>query len=237
MKFLILALCLFALPSFADSPARYVSVRGEGEIKVKPDLAVVNLMVHTRARTAKEAQEKNAKEMSRVQKVLKGDFSIEEKDIQTASFNVSPEHRYEQNGKQVFLGYGVNHQLAVTVRKLARLGDLLDALVGKGTEEVGVNLQGLRFDAENRKAVEIDAMELAMKNALARAEALARFAKKGLKGVLRISDSSVNYQPYRPPMEAMMDMGAAKAMAAPSTMISAGEIIVSSNVAVDYELN
>ncbi|MGE3260662.1 MAG: SIMPL domain-containing protein [Bacteriovoracia bacterium] len=229
-KFLFLV--LLSSTTFAAENFHYVSVRGEGEIKVKPDLVNVQLQVHTKARDAKAAQAKNAKEMARVMELLKSELKIDAKDIQTSGFRVNPEYSYENN-RQNFLGYTVDHGLAITYRKLEKLGDMLDGLVGKGTEDVSVQLQGLTFDTEKRKEVEVQALELAMKNAQARGEALARFAKKPIRGVLRISDSSVNYQPYRPMME-MQKM--ARSSVADATVVSAGEISVTSNVAVDYEI-
>jgi uncharacterized protein YggE len=234
-------LCLIAMlassTAFAASEnARYVSVRGEGEIKVKPDIVTVQLLTHTKAKDARTAQAKNAKEMARVMDLLKDKFGVDAKDILTAGFRVNPDYKYENN-KQIFLGYVVDHDLTVTYRKLDKLGDLLDGLVGKGTEDISVQLQGLTFDTEKRKEAEVQALELAMKNAQARGEALARFAKKPIRGVLRISDSSVSYQPFRPVMAKMMSADAAVSGGAERTQISQGEISVSSTVAVDYEID
>ncbi|MGZ3694949.1 MAG: SIMPL domain-containing protein [Bdellovibrionota bacterium] len=235
MKKIFLLLALILTPSaFAAENFRYISVRGEGEIKVKPDLATVQLVTHTKAKDAKSAQAKNAKEMARVMAVLKDEYKVEPKDILTSGFRVNPDYKYENN-KQIFLGYVVDHDLTVTFRKLEKLGDLLDGIVGKGTEDIAVQLQGITFDTEKRKEVEVQALELAMKNAQARGEALAHFAKKPIRGVLRISDSSVNYQPFRPVMAKMMSADAVPG-AAEHTQISQGEISVSSNVAVDYEI-
>jgi uncharacterized protein YggE len=71
---------------------------------------------------------------------------------------------------------------------------------------------------------------------MTRAEALARFAKKPIRGVFRISDSSVNYQPYRPVMAKAMRGEFAASDSAGGTQIAAGEISVNSSVAVDYEI-
>jgi uncharacterized protein YggE len=111
---------------------------------------------------------------------------------------------------------------------------MVDSLVGKGTEDVSVLLQNVNFGTEKRQEYEIQAMEIAMKNAEVRAAALAKFAKRSLKGVLRISDSNVQFQP--PPFQRMMGKAAMMEMAsdAGGTQISAGEIVIGSNVSVDY---
>lgn len=232
MKTLLLLL-LVSSPALAE--VRSIFVHGEGTVKLKPDRASVQLQVRAKGKEAQAAQAKNAKEMSRVEKLLREGFRIEAKDIQTSGFQVNPEYRYEQNGKQVFVGFQVEHGLTVTVKKLESLGSLLDGFVGKGSEEVSVQLQGVSFDAEKRDEAEIQALESAMKNASARAEALARFAKRPVKGVLRIADSSVQVQP--PPFARPMMKTAMSMESAPATQISPGEITVSSQVSVEYEIN
>lgn len=232
MKFIFLASVLLCAPAFAAES--YVSVRGEGEVKAKPDKALVSLSVQSKARDAKTAQAANAKEMARVQKSLRSEFDIAEKDIQTSGFSVSPEYRYEQNGKQVFLGYQVHHGLSFTVKKLETLGGVLDKVVGKGTEELAVLLSQVQFDTSKRKELEIEALGAAMENARQRADALAKFGKRALKRAIRISDGAVQ---MAPPPFAMLKGAARAEMAQDSgTSLSTGEIVVSSNVAVDYEL-
>jgi uncharacterized protein YggE len=235
MKYLLLLL-LLAPVSHAEEIVKTVSVKGEGEVRVRPDQADIFLQVRTKAKDAKTAQAKNAKEMARVQKALQGDFRVDAKDIQTSGFSVNPEYRYDNNGKQTFLGYMVNHSLTVKVKKIEKLGEMLDSLVGKGTEDVSVMLQNVNFGTEKRQDYEIQAMEIAMKNAETRASALAKFAKRSLKGVLRISDSNVQVQP--PPFQRMMGKAAMmEASDAGGTQVSAGEIVIGSNVSVDYLLD
>jgi uncharacterized protein YggE len=233
MKYLLLLL-LLAPVTHAEEIVKTVSVKGEGEVKVRPDEADMFLQVRTKAKDAKTAQAKNAKEMARVQKALQSEFKIDEKYIQTTGFSVNPEYRYDNNGKQTFLGYIVDHSLTVKVKKVEKLGEMVDSLVGKGTEDVSVLLQNVNFGTEKRQEYEIQAMEIAMKNAEVRAAALAKFAKRSLKGVLRISDSNVQFQP--PPFQRMMGKAAMMEMAsdAGGTQISAGEIVIGSNVSVDY---
>ncbi len=225
------------LPALAFGADSYVSVRGEGEVRVKPEKALILLSVQSKGADAKTAQNLNAKEMSRVQKLLKSDFGIAEKDLQTTGLSLNPEYRYEQNGKQRFVGFQASHSLTVTVRKLDEVGGILDRVVGKGTEELSVLLNHVQFDTERKKELEITALGFAMENARARAEALAKFAKRGLKSARRISDSSVQMLPPSFPMAKSMAMRADLTEAqAGGTSVSAGEITVTANVAVDYDL-
>jgi uncharacterized protein YggE len=227
--------------AIAADAARTIAVRGEGELKVAPDVAIVSLQVRARAKDAKAAQKANAEEMARVSKVLRGEFGLDAKEIQTSGISVNPDYRYERDGKRVFLGYEALHSLNARVKKLDRVGELLDKLpIGKAGDKRAVLLQGVSFDSDKRRDHETEALGLAMANAQARAAALAGFAKKGLKGVLRISDSNVNFRPYEPAMRGeakMMTMMDSSAGSAPGTEVSAGEITITSNVAVEYEMD
>ena len=234
----MLALFLF-ISSLTFANYDSLLVRGEGEIKVKPDIAHIQLNVFAKAKEAKSAQAKNAKEMERVKKVLIEDFGLEAKDLSTEHFSLNPDYRWDNN-RQHFMGYTVSHSLQAKVRKLENIGKILDAIVPeKASEDLGVQLNGIQFDTEKRRDYETQAIGEAMKNARVRAEALAKFAGKNLKQVRRISDSNINFTPFMPAqlrgarMES--DSGMMKMAAAPRTNIESGEISVSSSVTVEFE--
>lgn len=52
---LFFAMLLSSTSFAAPESFRYVSVRGEGEIKVKPDIVTVQLMAHSKAKDARTA--------------------------------------------------------------------------------------------------------------------------------------------------------------------------------------
>ncbi|HEY8279031.1 MAG TPA: SIMPL domain-containing protein [Bdellovibrionota bacterium] len=232
---LILAL-LFPLPALC-APERIVSVQGEGEVKIKPDLAHLYLNVQSKAKDAKTAQDKAAKEMKRLQNVLTDSFKIEEKDIQTMNYDLQPDYRYEQaSGKQILTGFRVTHGLNVKVRKLDKVGDLLDKVSSPGSAELSVSVNSIQFDTDKRKAYEVQALESAMSNAKERAEALAKFSNRRLKGVITVSDGQMQSPPvfFRGRMEkAMM----ADSAAASGTSVQAGEIEIKTTVRVEFEMD
>ncbi len=213
-----------------------MTVNGQGEVKIKPDLAYINLQVMSKGKDAKSAQEKNAREMARVEKILREDFKLEDRDIQTTSFWLNPDYRYEQNsGKQIFVGFTVTHGLSLKIRKIERVGDVLDKMVTKGSEDLSVSLNGVNFDTDKRKIYEVQALESAMNNAKERAEALAKFSGRKLKGVLRVSDSQLSAPPVFRMHRMKSAMAGAEAMS-DSTSVQAGEIEINSNVSVEYEM-
>src|SRR5262245_4840902 len=73
-----------------QSPAEArVIVTGDGSVSVPPDQATMRSGVTTRAKTAKEAAEANAKLMVAVNAVLV-DAGIAQKDIKTTRFSIQP---------------------------------------------------------------------------------------------------------------------------------------------------
>ncbi|MCO5143352.1 MAG: SIMPL domain-containing protein [Oligoflexia bacterium] len=214
---------------------RTVSVRGEGVLKIKPDIAYLNLDLMTRAKDAKSAQSQNAQEMDRLMKKLKNQFKIDSKDIQTVNFSLQPNYRYDKNGKQIFQNFQVNHSLTIKIKKIDTLGSILDQISIGGDEDKSLQISNITFDTDKRTEYELNALESAMKNALNRAEALAKFSNTKIAGVRRISDSTINYQPYR--AQNVRSFGKMEMLdAAASTEIQAGEITVNTNVAVEYDL-
>lgn len=215
------------------SQAGSIFVQGEGDVKVSPDVAYFRLSAVTKSKDAKMAQEKNASLVEKVKKTLKG-FKVEESKVQTTSFHLQPEYSYSNEGKQKFLGFRVEHQLSVRWEKLESLGSVLDQLVTPGSDDQSVFLQGISFDSSKRKEKEIEAMQVAMKDAEARAKALASYAGKKIKGVEKVSDSFVGVN--RPgPMGDMMSLAMAKSSrGGESTQISAGELAIESRVSVEF---
>ena len=68
-----------------------IYVVGEGSIKVKPDIAVVNLGIQSERRTASRARKEASENMQQLMDAIKA-VEVEDKDIQTSYFNISPRY-------------------------------------------------------------------------------------------------------------------------------------------------
>jgi uncharacterized protein len=90
-------------------------------------------------------------------------------------------------------------------------------------------IHGLRFDLKNRSALEREALQRAVADGLARAEAAASGARRSVDRVVRIEEAGVKGGPLPPqPMMAMR----ATVEAAPPTPVAAGEIEIRAQVNV-----
>jgi uncharacterized protein YggE len=148
-------------------------------------------------------------------------FGIPKDAIKTVGLDLQLEFDY-RDGRQIPRGYVARNTIEVRVDDLSKLGDVLDAAVGSGA----TSLHGLRFDVKDREKREQQALQLAVANAMEKAQAVASGAKRGIDRVLRIEEAFVGSAPPRPMM--MERVTAARADAA--TPVEAGELEIRAQV-------
>lgn len=149
----------------AGSNSKVLSLRvdGIGTIKVQPNIAVAFLGVITENKELSKAQVDNAAKTQKViDAILK--LGIEEKDIKTESFSITPEYDFVE-GKQVFRAYRVNNNLRVTVRNVQDIGKVIDTAVASGANAV----YNVNFSLDNISIVYNNALSLAIKDAVNKA--------------------------------------------------------------------
>jgi uncharacterized protein len=175
-------------PSHASGDAkmmRTITVTGEGQVFAAPDQATINAGVVTDGPTAKDALARNSARMTEVIAALKK-MGIESKDIQTSGFNLSPMYLPQPPGQTVprIGGYQVSNNVTVTVKDLAKLGEIMDQVVQMGSNSVG----GVSFSIANPKPLMMQAREAAIGDAKMRAEAYAKAAGVSVGKVAMISE-------------------------------------------------
>ena len=225
----VIAAWSIAIPAQAQAPqslpqARIV-VTGEGNVTIPPDYAQIRAGVTTRGKTAKEALDANSKLMTAVTAVMQNS-GVEQKDIQTARFSIEPVYGQQQpNNVRTLTGFEAVNQMGVTIRQLAKLGDILDKLVSAGATDI----DGIEFlHADPAKALD-QARQAAVADARRKAELYAQASGLNLGGVLWITED----QAYAPVMKAAMMRAAAGGMRPP---IAAGEDTLQANVTVGFDV-
>jgi uncharacterized protein YggE len=206
---------------------RTISLSGLGEVRMAPDMAVVTVGVLSQAAMADEALAANTQAMNSVFEALKAG-GIENRDIQTSNFMVQPRYDYNQNGQAPKLvGYDVSNSVSISVRKLDRLGSLLDTLVKAGSNQIN----GINFQVAEPDAALDEARRRAVADAMRKAETYATAAKIKLGPILSLSEG-VNYQPPIP-----MEMKAIRSDGmAPPVPIAQGEQTLSVNTSITWEI-
>jgi hypothetical protein len=208
---------------------RTITVNGTGELTIVPDVAYINLAIVTKADNAKDAQANNAQSFAQLETVLYDNYKLDKKDVKTSGFQVQPEYSYADKEPKI-IGYSATQTIQVTYRAMDKIGVFLDDVSGAGVNQVN----GIQFSTEKRQDYEIQALDSAMDNAEAKAQAIAKHAGKQLKGVLNVTQTGDGGVPIRYDNVGVMAMKSA-ASAAASTSISPGELKITTGVTVQYE--
>lgn len=202
-----------------------ITARGEGVVKVKPDIAYITMGVRTENKDAKVAQTSNAEKMDKVIAALKK-MGIEEKDIQTSNYSVYPQYNYEAKGAEKIVGYTVENTVKITVRDILKVGDVLDTGI-----EQGANVSsGIQFSISDTEKYYQEALKQAVKNARGKAEAMGEAI-----GVTLKNPSSIIEQSSGGSNIIYADRAYLKEEAQIATPISTGELDVKAIVEVSYQ--
>jgi uncharacterized protein YggE len=172
-----------------QAPLRSITVVGSGNTSLPPDLVWVNVGVDIAAETVSDAKAQVDRQMQAVTGALE-EMDVAEKDIQTAYYSIDfereaffpvTEGELPQQAEGV---YRVSTMLKVTIRDIERLGQVLDAAVEAGANQ----MYGVNFSVSDPEKWEAETREKAMADARARAEDLARLGGIELGEILSISE-------------------------------------------------
>lgn len=202
-----------------------LDIAASGSVTRVPDVAVISAGVTTRSSTAGGAIREAAARMARVRAELTK-AGVADRDIQTSNISLNPDYIYENNKPPRLNGYNASNQLSVRFRDIADAGEILDALVAVGANQIN----GPTLVVDKPEAALDEARAKAVAAGRARADLYARSLGLRVVRVVAVSESGGNYAP--PPMPVMM---AARGEAA-DTKIDPGEQKLEVNLAMTFEL-
>ena len=204
-----------------------ITVTGSGQVLVIPDVAYINIGVRSTGDTVVEAIAQNNEQAQAIQYALTQE-GIEEKDIQTSNFNVYQQSDYDYQGNPTRTYYSVENTVYVTVVKIDKLGDILDAVARSGAN----NIYGVNFDIQDKSEAQKAARELAVQAAQSQARELAAAAGIELGELLSISSSPTSTTQY---YGYGYGMGGGGGMDE-SVPIASGQMPINAQVEVSYEI-
>jgi uncharacterized protein YggE len=234
MKLLVLAAVLVtitgAAPAEERPPAKVVRVFGTSDVKVVPDRAVIELGVEkqsTSARLAKQAEDAAAR---RLLATLRSN-GIEDKDVQTTYLSLRPQFDYRKGMRISY--FAAEQTMTVTVRDIAKLDVLVEALMGAG----GNRIDSIQYETSDLRKYRDQARDLAVKAAREKAQALAAALGQGIgkaqsieevPGSTDIVSAGLANTSFELGRDRRKQLG-------PST--AAGQNTISASVIVSFELN
>lgn len=209
------------VPTFVPPPPQVVAT-GHGESKVMSDRATILIAVETRAKTAAEAGQANARKLRAVQDTLIK-LGVLRDQIATVHYSVSPDWRYEER-TQKLVGYVASNMLRIQIRKLETIGQLIDASLAAGA----TNINSVEFTASTLDSARRAAIAAAVVQARADAETMAKAAGGTLGQLLEITTQDMGPRPMQ--MMEMRTMATAKQAQDVETPITPGEQTVMATV-------
>jgi uncharacterized protein YggE len=219
-RFLLILLTATLAISTAQATEKLVTVSGEATVAVPPDTAVIRIGVTSMAKTAREAGEANAKQMTAVLETIKAS-GIAERDIQTSRLSLQPQYDPNKGGTARLTGFQANNQVTIRIRDIDSLPTILDRAIAAGANE----MSGIEFVVSEQSRLLDQARDEAIADARRKAELYAKAAGAKLGQVVSISEEGTAPQPR--PMQAV------RAGAVP---IAPGEQTLRAIVSVSYEL-
>lgn len=197
-----------------------MKVNGEASVRVKPDMAIINIGVTTMGENLENVRRENAAAVQRVIDELIR-LGVRENDIQTLIYNVEPVYEYVE-GRQVFKGYRGMNTLKVIVRNTDMVGEIIDRTLSTGANTI----TNIRFDLSNPRGYYNRALELAVKDAILKAQTIAKTLGVQLRQTpAAVREISYGYGP--------IEMASSIKLAA-ATPIVTGEIEVTARVEADF---
>jgi uncharacterized protein len=205
---------------------RTLSVTGQAKVSASPDIAYISLGVISEDKDAKVAQKANAAAMEKVVASIKAN-GIKEEDIKTVNYSINPKYNYNQkDGTSTIVGYSVSNSVSVTVRDLAKTGNIIDAAA-----DSGVNASSsISFGLSNYEKYYNDALKNAVLAAKKKAGTMAEALGVTLKAPLSISEGG-GYSPLQ--NYTTYDLKAESIAAA--TPVQSGSLEITANVSAVYE--
>lgn len=209
----------------ADRIERTIVVNGYGKVSGNNDIAVTTIGFSNTDKDVATAQANNKKVMDQISAELKK-LGVADKDLQS-NYTIYPDYNYTQQKGQELIGYKVSNQLAIKIRDLSKIPQILGLAGQYGATDVS----GLNFTIDDPENLKMDARVKALSDARTKAQYLSTKLGVDLGSVVSYNEyESGNNDIYS--LKAAMPLGA---RGGPET-VSSGSNDVVMNVSVTYEI-
>lgn len=146
---------------------RLMTIIGNDSITVQPDMVTIQLAIVTENEDLQIAQLENTERSNQVINSLLN-LGVSQEDIQTSVYHIQPMYDFI-DGRQVLRGYRVEHSLSVDIQNIDQTGIIIDTAVQNGVNQIS----SLQFSVMDKQKYYREALNLAIKDAIAKAESIA----------------------------------------------------------------
>lgn len=168
----------------AKMPQAYIDVAGRSVVYMKADIATFQISAECIADTTDEARKGTDAIIGEAISVLKEKYSVSDENIETGYLSLSPYYVWIEN-ERVLKGQRGAQSVNVTVSDISAVGNIVEDL----SKINGISVSSISLDKKDKSAETEKARELAVRNALEKAETYAAAAGAKVGRVQVISDS------------------------------------------------
>ena len=220
---------MMSLNVSAEENSRIISVSGEGIVETSPDRAEISVGVISRNKDASKIQNESARISAEILNSIAA-LGIDRKNIRTGNYNFRQVSHTDDKGKEIFDGYEITNSVTIIVDDIKIIGKVIDTALSHGANTV----DSLQFDIRDKKNLQLDAIQLAIRDARTKAEFAAKELGKNIIGVKNVTIHSASISSPRYSKTAMLDAGAVGNFETP---IESGTLNCSASVSIDFEIN
>jgi len=210
-----------------------ITVIGDSQTKIAPDTSVITFSVVTQATQAVDAQQQNAKKSEAIRAAVRSVIGDADAEIKTSGYALDPERDYSAKMPKI-VGYEVENTVTVTIKSLDQVGAIIDAATNAGANSV----DGIQFIIGEASPAQGEALSLATKQAMAKAESIAASLNGKIVRVVETRESGLPSGIDRDSEFKSLNANANTAMAKPtfSTPVEAGSLNVRSQVVLVVDI-
>ncbi|MGC8758031.1 MAG: SIMPL domain-containing protein [Caldisericaceae bacterium] len=162
-----------------------ITVSGVGTATVTPDIAIINAGVFVEDLDPAKAMDGLSQKANKIVEAVTNS-GVKKEDIKTSNLSLYPIYSYEKDtGKPILQGYRASESFTVK-EKISDAGTIISAVSKAGANQI----DGITFDASNRDSLKLDAIDAAMKDARAKADAALKGTNYKVTGIKTISVES-----------------------------------------------
>ncbi len=207
------------------------SVVGSGTVYAKADIANIEVGLKTTVKkTAAEATNESTDKMNKIVAELKK-LNIEDKDIKTSNYTLSPVYNWTNVKGQELIGYEVTQTLTLKIRDLNKIGDVIAKTTEQGANQVG----NINFTIDDEFALKNQARELAITKAKEKAILIA--SQSGMKlGDVKSVYENTEVMPPVMYSNAKLDLSVGNESVSVTPNIQSGQNEIKVDVTLVYEV-
>ena len=214
-----------AMAAEAVAASRTITVTGQAEISMTPDIAVATFGVTTAGASVEAAKRDNDRAMQNILDSLLA-AGLEKSQVQTATFSVQPVYTNDRNGieSNSIAGYRVQNTISVTMEDISKVSQVIDIAFNAGANQ----FQGIRFSVKKEDSLKDNLIRQALLDGKRKAAMMAETLDAKLGRPVSVQENGQF-------STVMFDSVQIKRVAA-STPIAAGSLTASATVTLVFEL-